>query len=81
MTPDAFRHLFTQHRDKLFEAWNRVPQHEFDASNGELAAFIAIVQRIYQTPRSVILRELDAVARNIADNITDDYAPRLPPEE
>lgn len=81
MTSDDFRHLFTQHRDKLFEAWNRVPPKEFDAINGDLAAFVALVARVYKTPRSVILRELDAVERNIADNITDDYAPRLPPEE
>lgn len=81
MNSDTFRPLFAQHRDKLFEAWNRIPQKEFDAVNGDLTAFIALVARVYKTPRSVILRELDAVERNIADNITDDYAPRLPPEE
>lgn len=81
MDQATFHTLFTEHRDKLFEAWNRLPPQEFDAVQGDLEAFLALTARVYQVPRKVILRELAAVQHNIDDGITDDYAPRLHPEE
>lgn len=76
-----FRTLYRDHRDKLFEAWNRLPQQEFGALGGDLAHFVALVERVYRTPSTGVLCELDAVQHNIDAGIDADYAPVLPVEE
>lgn len=81
MNAAHFRMLYRGHRDKLFEAWNRLPQQEFDAIGGDLARFVALVERVYRTPGTGVLHELDAVQRNIDAGIVADYAPVLPVEE
>lgn len=81
MNAKTFKILFRAHRDKLSEAWNRLTDRDLDWINGDLFRFVQAVTEVYQTPKDAILRELDAVKRNIDAKISADLAPHLDPEE
>lgn len=80
MTPDAFKKFHTLHFDKLFEAWNQIPEEKLKKA-ADLNTFCALIEETYRTPKEVILKELDAVEHNIREGIRADFAPRLDPEE
>lgn len=76
-----FRKIFQEHKEKLSEAWLRLSDKDLERINGDLNRFTEVVSQLYQVPPKVILRELDAVYRNIQEGINTDYAPRLDPKE
>lgn len=81
MDAETFQTLFKDHRDKIFEAWNRLTDKDLNKINGNLELFLDCVSHLYTLPREVILRQLDQVKTNIDLGIKMDFGYRLNPEE
>ncbi len=81
MDDKTFKTLFDQNREKIFEAWNKLSDQDLDEIRGDLSRFLKKVSSIYKTPDTIILKELDAVKKNVDEGISADYAPHLDPRE
>lgn len=81
MDAKTFKKLFQEHRVKIAEAWNKIPDKDLEAVNGDLEKFLARSAAVYKIPKEVILKELDRVQKNIDEGIQEDFGWRLNPEE
>lgn len=81
MDAKIFKKLFQEHVDKLSQAWIKLSDKEMKRVNGDLKVFLEVIAKVYNIPNEIILRELDAVQKNIDAGINSDYAPHLDPRE
>ncbi|OGQ04191.1 MAG: hypothetical protein A2W61_08085 [Deltaproteobacteria bacterium RIFCSPLOWO2_01_44_7] len=81
MNQKKFKKLFEEHRDKILEAWNKISDNDMRFIDGDIEKFLEKTSKLYQIPREIILRELDAVQKNIDEGIETDFASRLDPTE
>lgn len=81
MDAKIFQKLFKEHRDKISGAWIKLSDADLDLIDGNLEFFLKTVGAVYKVPDGVILRELEAVQKNIQEGIDTDYSPRLDPRE
>ena len=81
MDSKTFQKLFKGHRKKLSAAWIRLDNKDWEAIGGDLERFLERASEVYSIPREVLLKELDAVKKNIDVGIEVEDVPYLDPIE
>lgn len=81
MDAKTFQILFQKHHKKLSEAFIKLSEEDWKAIGGNLVRFLKRAGEVYKIPREVLLKELDAVQKNIEEGIEADYVPYLDPIE
>lgn len=81
MDKETFKELFQEHRKKLSQAFIRLSDKDWDAIEGSLEQFLGRATKVYHIPKKVLLKELDAVKKNVDEGIEADYVPYLDPIE
>lgn len=81
MNQKTFSELFKGHRAKLNAAFIKLTDSDWKAIAGDLNRFLAKAAKVYHIPKTVLLKELDAVKKNIDEGIETDYVPYLDPIE
>lgn len=81
MNAKIFQTLFKNHRKKLSAAFIKLSDKDWLAIQGDLARFLAKATQVYNIPPEVLLKELDAIKKNIDAGIEADYVPYLDPIE
>lgn len=77
----TFKKLFEEHREKLSQAFIKLSDQDWESVSGKLERFLKKATKIYNIPANVLLKELDAVQKNIDEGIEADYVPYLDPIE
>lgn len=81
MDAKVFQGLFQNHPKKLSQAFIKLTDSDWKAIAGDLNRFLAKAAKVYHIPKTVLLKELDAVKKNIDEGIETDYVPYLDPIE
>lgn len=81
MDAKTFQGLFQDHSKKLSEAFIKLSEEDWKAIAGDLESFLKRAQAVYKIPTAVLLKELEAVQKNIEEGIEADYVPYLDPIE
>ena len=81
MDSKTFQGLFQGHRKKLSQAFIKLSEADWQAIDGRLERFLDRAQAVYKIPEKVLLKELEAVKKNIDEGIEADYVPYLDPIE
>ncbi len=81
MDSKTFQGLFQKHRGKLSQAFIKLSDKDWAAIDGRLEAFLERATKVYNIPQKVLLKELDAIKKNIDEGIETDYVPYLDPIE
>ncbi|MDO8526238.1 MAG: hypothetical protein Q7T03_00965, partial [Deltaproteobacteria bacterium] len=78
---DSFKKLFDSHKEKISEAWIKLSDEDLKEIHGDLGVFLKKISVLYKIPDKTILKELDAVQKNIKEGIRGDFALKLDPRE
>ncbi|MBI2108088.1 hypothetical protein HYT54_03090 [Candidatus Woesearchaeota archaeon] len=81
MDTESFKDLFQTHPQKLSQAFIKLSEGDWKAIDGDLEHFLERAQAVYKIPQEILLKELEAVKKNIDEGIEADYVPYLDPIE
>ncbi|MBI4223321.1 MAG: hypothetical protein HY609_00170 [Deltaproteobacteria bacterium] len=81
MNAKTFQTFFQDHREKLSQACIKLSETDWQAIDGRLERFLDRAQAVYHIPGEVLLKELNAVKKNVDEGIEADYVPYLDPTE
>lgn len=81
MDARTFQGLFKAHPEKLSQAFIKLSEEDWKSIDGNLEGFLKRAMEVYKIPREVLIKELEAVQKNVEEGIEADYVPYLDPME